>query len=399
MAREPGYCHHKPTGQAYVNLGGKVIYLGKFGSDDSKDRYARLKAEWLVNRQAAVARHSGGPTMAEVCLAYLDFAEKYYPTGSEYANLRLAVRPISDLYATLPSCAFGVVQYRAVRERWLSTPIESKKTDDDQPVRFRSRQYVNKQMKRVVRLVKWAVSEGLMPTENYTAIKCVDPLKRGRSSAPEAVPIKPVSPALVKATLPHLTKVLSDMVRFQQLAGCRPGELVRIKPAMVDRTGDVWTIRLVDHKTAYRGKERTIYVGPQAQKVLAPYLLRGGDSFCFSPVESEQQRRQAAHEARVTPLSCGNRPGTNRIANKPRKAPGTSYTTGTYARAILYACKRAKLEHWHPNQLRHSAATEIRKRFGLEAAQVILGHSGADVTQIYAEKDATKGFEVARLIG
>jgi integrase len=37
--------------------------------------------------------------------------------------------------------------------------------------------------------------------------------------------------------------------------------------------------------------------------------------------------------------------------------------------------------------LRHSAATEIRKRYGLEAAAVVLGHARADVTQIYAERD------------
>ncbi|MCA9181807.1 MAG: site-specific integrase, partial [Planctomycetales bacterium] len=169
--------------------------------------------------------------------------------------------------------------------------------------------------------------------------------------------------------------------------------------AMVDRTGDVWTITLVEHKTAYRGKTRTIYVGPQAQKVLAPYLLREPTVTCFSPIESEKQRRQAAHERRVTPPSCGNRPGTNRIARKPRKAPTAAFTTGTYGRSILYACKRAKLEHWHPNQLRHATATAIRKEFGLEAAQVVLGHAGADVTQIYAEKDAAKAIDVARKIG
>ena len=52
-----------------------------------------------------------------------------------------------------------------------------------------------------------------------------------------------------------------------------------------------------------------------------------------------------------------------------------------------------------PNQLRHSAATEIRKQFGLEAAQVTLGHSQADVTQIYAERDLTLAAEVMRKIG
>ena len=39
------------------------------------------------------------------------------------------------------------------------------------------------------------------------------------------------------------------------------------------------------------------------------------------------------------------------------------------------------------NRLRHTAGTEVRKAFGLEAAQCVLGHSRADVTQIYAERD------------
>ena len=55
-----------------------------------------------------------------------------------------------------------------------------------------------------------------------------------------------------------------------------------------------------------------------------------------------------------------------------------------------------KAHRWHPNQLRHTAATEIRKRFGLEAAQVLLGHSRADVTQLYAERDESLGIEIAR---
>jgi integrase len=54
---------------------------------------------------------------------------------------------------------------------------------------------------------------------------------------------------------------------------------------------------------------------------------------------------------------------------------------------------------WSPNQLCHTAATEIRREFGLEAAQVILGHSQANVTQVYAERDMAKGLEVARRIG
>ena len=69
--------------------------------------------------------------------------------------------------------------------------------------------------------------------------------------------------------------------------------------------------------------------------------------------------------------------------------------------ALTHEARKAwqRKHHWSPNQIRHTAGTEIRKRFGLEAAQVALGHSSADVTQIYAERDLTKAADVARQVG
>jgi integrase len=54
---------------------------------------------------------------------------------------------------------------------------------------------------------------------------------------------------------------------------------------------------------------------------------------------------------------------------------------------------------WSPNRLRHTAGTQIRKRYGLEAAQVALGHKMADVTQIYAERDLALAAKVMREVG
>lgn len=49
--------------------------------------------------------------------------------------------------------------------------------------------------------------------------------------------------------------------------------------------------------------------------------------------------------------------------------------------------------------LRHSRGTEIRREFGLEAAQVTLGHRNADVTQVYAERDEELAKRVAQQFG
>lgn len=70
-----------------------------------------------------------------------------------------------------------------------------------------------------------------------------------------------------------------------------------------------------------------------------------------------------------------------------------------YRQAIKRACKKAGVPAWHPHQLRHNAATNLRKEFGLETARVILGHRSAAVTTIYAEADQQKTIEAMLRVG
>jgi integrase len=49
---------------------------------------------------------------------------------------------------------------------------------------------------------------------------------------------------------------------------------------------------------------------------------------------------------------------------------------------------------WRP-----AAATENRARFDLDAAQAVLGHARADVTQVYAERDLARARAVITEIG
>ena len=95
-------------------------------------------------------------------------------------------------------------------------------------------------------------------------------------------------------------------------------------------------------------------------------------------------------------MSCGNRRGTN--CNGTAKA-GDVYPVRSYRQAVERAAERAGVEHWTPQRLRHTKATDIRKDFGLDAAQAVLGHRGAKITEIYAELDKEKAATVARKIG
>jgi len=188
------------------------------------------------------------------------------------------------------------------------------------------------------------------------------------------------------------------MVRLQRFTGARPGEVCSLRPCDLDRSAQVWFYRPCEHKTEHHDKDRVIAIGPQAQQVLLPYLVRDSESCCFSPIESEERRRRKANAERTTPHSCGNTRGTNRVA-APKRRAADQYTTASYRRAIHRACENSGIEKWSPNRLRHTAATSIRKRFGIEAAQVVCGHQTADVTQIYAERDMELAVRVAQEVG
>lgn len=54
---------------------------------------------------------------------------------------------------------------------------------------------------------------------------------------------------------------------------------------------------------------------------------------------------------------------------------------------------------WTPNRLGHSFGREVRERFGLEVAQVLLGHKNAKTTAIYAEAAMAKGVEAVKAMG
>jgi integrase len=85
--------------------------------------------------------------------------------------------------------------------------------------------------------------------------------------------------------------------------------------------------------------------------------------------------------------------------DQPRRAPAERYNRRSYRVAIVRACQKAGVPAWSPLQLRHTAATAIRAKYGVEAAKVILGHTKIETTQIYAERDLNKAEQIMAEIG
>lgn len=459
--RVPSLRLHKASGQMIVVLSGKAVYCGKPDDPAVEQRYHQAVAEWLAAGKFLAA----DPTtiaIKELVARFWHYAEDYYRTETDFRNkeleqFRLAFRPLKELYAETPATQFGPRALKAVQRRMVEMGW--------------CRPYINKQINRIRHAFKWAVSDELIPGSVLHGLQSVPGLKRGRTDAREPKAVKPAPMNMVVAIKPFVSRQVWTMVQLQLLTAARPGEICRMQPCDIDRgvnrddghdddyfcfigdhakSGDdskvlkatftraaedgkrIWVYQLEHHKTAHHGFNKKIWIGPRAQQVLAPFLLRDPEAHCFSPTESMAEWRQRGSENRKTPAGQGNSPGTNR-KDKPRWTPGQRYTTSTYRLAIARACDQAfpppeplaqrddenkkewkarltkeqkaelkawrKAHRWHPHQLRHNAATYLRREFGLEAARIILGHHSTAVTEIYAEKDEQQAMEAIMKVG
>ena len=399
----PGYRRHA-SGQARVTIAGKDYLLGPWNSKKSKEKYDRLVGEYISSgRSKSFGTKQAELSIAELLVAFKAYAAQTYGVSKrgEYYHLILAMRPLKRLYLSTSAIEFGVPQWKAVRKYVEDgkNGAVAKPGQKARPITIPSRQYVNSVMQRVTRIFRWAAGDGnILPGSIAESLERIEHLKIGRTNAIETDAVEPVSDAVVEETLKHLPQILGDVVRVQRLIGCRPGEVCQLTPGMIDRTGDVWEAVLKKHKNAHRGQSRTLSIGPKCQAIIRPYLLRGENECLFRPLDAEKKRRQALHDERVTPISCGNRPGSNK-SRKPLRKPGAMYSTQSFAKAIKRVCEVHGIEHWSPNQLRHAAATEVRDSMGLEAASAILGHADIETTKIYAKRSDEIRRDAARKLG
>ena len=404
----PAYRLHKPSGQARVIVNGEHVYLGRHGSPESREKYARIIAE-LASAGGGQRRAPSAPldkpflSINELLLAYWRFAKGYYckdgePT-KELACMRDALRPVQQLYGRSPATEFGPKALKTVRQHMIDHGL--------------SRSVANHRVSRIKRVFKWAVAEELVPPSVHHGLQAISGLRFGRTEARETEPVKPAAEQHVFAVLPFVAPPVTAMIQVQWLTGMRACELVIMRPCDIDMSSDVWIYEAYDHKNRWRGHRKLVALGPKAQAIIKPFLDRDREAFLFSPREAAAWRlsRRPVHykPVRKTPiypseLRAREKAKQARRKRKPKRPKRDHYDTASYRRAIVYGLNKARkggveISHWHPHQLRHSCGTETRKRYGVEGAQIALGHARADVTQVYAEKNLELAKRIARETG
>lgn len=385
----PAYRLHKPTGKAVVTAyladgSRRDVYLpGRHGSAESRAAYGELVAE--LKPGGVLPGSAPAASVTDLCVAYLKHAQAYYTAGGECPSIRDALRVLRAVRGPTPAAEFGPLALKEVRAAMVGKGW--------------SRQYVNRQVGRVVRAFKWAAAEELVPATAFQALRTLAPLREGKTEAPEAPPRVAANPEHVAAALPFLAPHVRAMVELMRLTGMRPVEACRMTLGQIDRSGGVWLYSSKKHKNEHRGKHRTVALGAAAQAVIVAHLgvkVLGPDEPLFSPRRQREERMAAMRERRAADGRGEPRP---RKAD-PKRVPGERYDPAALCHATAVACRKAKVPAWSPYQLRHLVGAELRERFTLEHVRAALGHSHAGMSAHYAKgADLKLAGEVAGQVG
>jgi len=408
------------AGQAFFWWRRERIYLGPWDGVSTPpvavmQRYLR---ECQRCQEELLAEQLGAPpppaedelaSVAEAVLLYLEHLQKD-PDGysradgtlsQHFAKTVRALNPLVALYGDEPAAGFDAVRLERVRKAMLDGSWQpgSAQGDSKRPPAppVWGRAYVNAQVAKTVRCFRWLESRGIVPAGKTEHLRTLSPLRRGRTSAPESKrPARLVDDADLAAILPAASPTLAAMLQLARMTAMRPGEICRVRSADVERSGEVWLLRLEKHKTDASGRPRVIPLGLQSQQVLMPFLAdRPPDAWCFSPRDAA--RWSLGRRAKREPDRRQQR-ARQRWLDRFRD----HYTQDTFGQALANLIRRvnrgrkAKVPHFSPNDLRHTRLTEIERELGIEAAQAAAGHDQLQTTRYYVHQRQLRAVEAAR---
>ncbi len=201
--RPPKYRKHKASGQAIVTINGTDHYLGPYGTKASKLEYDRLISEWLAHGRVLPTGPDPTLTITEVLAMYVKWAKGYYLASNELEHIKLAIRPLKELYGRTPAAAFGPLALKTVRERMIANGL--------------TRSGINKRIGRIKRIFRWAVENELLDPSVFHALQALRGLSRGRTKAKEAGLQRGAAGACRQDRLPTHTRRTPQPVPTRQL--------------------------------------------------------------------------------------------------------------------------------------------------------------------------------------
>lgn len=354
-------------GRFRIRIHGRDYYLPKpIGCQASIAEYERLRLEHAAGHIQPSLPAKVGLTVSELLAAWLA-ADPRGAQDKEVRGICRACVPMEHLFGHTRAGEFTAMRLKALQDAMVSGSWRA----GDYKNAW-SRTYINMQIARVCRLFRWAETEGHVSPGTWQHLRTLQPLKKNDRRVRNTLARLPVDwEAQVKPALPYMTPQVAAMVQVQFFGGMRPGEVCTMRRCEIDQSGPsgTWLYKPSQHKNEHRGQELVKVLGPQAQTILAPWLLAAEPNcFVFPPTKRRYSRGH--------------------------------YTVEGYGRAIARAVAIANVKPWSAYQLRHLSKQIATRTFGLDHARAHLGQRSLGATAGYAAQiDLHTAAEVARRIG
>ncbi len=372
----PPLREHKPSGQGRVRWRGKDSYFGRFGDPETEASYQRWVATLQPDAPAPAVAPSACVSVADVVAEWeLKEGPRYSKRGEELAAFRASLRPLLALFGPTSAADFDAdaleqVQLAMASGSWMNPEQKAKRTKGKKATAW-CRNVVNRRVVRIRTVWRWAERKKLVPKGSWAGLCSLPGLRPNDDRVRHTAARKPAAWLDLVRVVRQCSATIRAMVLLQWFSGMRSGEVRIMRPADIDRTGDVWVYRPQWHKNDWRGQDRVVPLGRVCQKVLTPFLAdtSSPEAYLFPP--------------------------------KKRRGPVRPYySRHSYARAVRMAAKRAKIEGFFPYLCRHSARLRITQALSLEHARAVLGHKSLSQTADYAAGVDTKtATEAARKLG
>lgn len=337
---------------------GQDCYMGPWGSDEARSRYAAFRLAW---QQACPAKPtmptSTGMSVGEVALRFTVHAEDQWGVQSPNTwKIRSVMKDLILEHATMDAEAFRLVHLESIQRRLV---------EEGRLIRCG----INRKIRTIVAAFRWAQAHDLVGQHVVDSISAIRPVshRHGRDGTPrKAVPVRSVL-----KVVRHLKSIgntsAADLTMLLMLTGARPGEFLKASATDVEFLKDGSAVmNLAHHKTSHHGLSREVVMPPEAAKIMRTIVGRS-------------LRLHA-------PMFRG-----------PR---GRAMTGERLKDAIFRACAAVKVPKFIPYELRHTwASISAEAGASLEEISAGLGHSTrSTVANRYMRSTRLRAFRAAHRV-
>ena len=306
---------------------------------ESRAEYDRIIAEWLSDGPTTdrrrlglrVRSHRSTRCSWRISSTPTSYYVKNGKPTTEPVNIRLALRPLRQLYGHTPAREFGPLRLKAVRQAIIDSGL--------------CRSEVNKRVRHVSPGVQVGRRGG-----NDSSLRPSRPARRlrvsvgagptsGSRSRSSRFPMR-----LWTQSSRHVARQIWAMVELQRLSGMRPGEVCSMRTIDIDTSRPDLDLhpRESQDGTSRPGATGSISA-PRAQEILRPWLRPELTAYLFSPLKREAERQGRTTGETENPSST--LPTKSAATAKPRRVSReSSYTRRFLPTGNQYGIKRANHE-------------------------------------------------------